>query len=86
MICWGFERYVEDFDGFWFNDGEWIPSLPLNPEWYETIYAGEEYDDDTDPHEVSVAQIIYQNTGAILPRNMHRFNDAFRTLKKRGLG
>ena len=85
MLPWGFERYVEDFDGFWFNDGEWIPSLPLNPEWYETIYAGEEYDDDTDPHDVSVAQIIYQNTGAILPRNMHRFNDAFRTLKKRGL-
>lgn len=85
MLPWGFERYVEDFDSFWFNDGEWIPSLPLNPEWYETIYAGEDYDDDTDPHEVSVAQIIYQNTGAILPRNMHRFNDAFRTLKKRGL-
>lgn len=37
------------------------------------------------PHEVSIAQIIYEHTGAVLPRNMHRFDDAFRPLKKRGL-
>ena len=86
MLPWGFERYDEEDDGFWFDDGKWIPSLPLNPEWYETTYAGRKYaDDEYEPHDVSIAQIIYEHTGAILPRNMHRFDDAFRPLKKRGM-
>ena len=86
MLPWGFERYDEENDGFWFDDGDWIPSMPLNPEWYETKYTGRRYEDDEDdPHEVSIAQIIYEHTGAILPRNMHRFDDAFRPLKKRGM-
>jgi len=86
MLPWGFERYDEEDDGFWFDDGKWIPSLPLNPEWYETTYAGRKYaDDEYEPHDVSIAQIVYEHTGAILPRNMHRFDDAFRPLKKRGM-
>ena len=86
MLPWGFERYDEEDDGFWFDDGEWIPSMPLNPEWYETTYAGRSYtDDEYEPHDVSIAQIVYEHTGAILPRNMHRFDDAFRPLKKRGM-
>lgn len=86
MLPWGFEQYDEENDGFWFDDGEWIPSMPLNPEWYETTYAGRSYaDDEYEPHDVSIAQIIYEHTGAILPRNMHRFDDAFRPLKKRGM-
>ena len=86
MLPWGFACYEEEEDGFWFDDGKWIPSMPLNPEWYETKYAGQRYEDDEEePHEVSIAQIIYEHTGAILPRNMHRFDDAFRPLKKRGL-
>lgn len=59
--------------------------MPLNPEWYETRHAGHKYEEDEEPHEVSIAQIIYEHTGAILPRNMHRFDDAFRPLKKRGM-
>ena len=86
MLPWGFACYEEDEDGFWFEDGEWIPSMPLNSEWYETRYVGQQYEEDEkEPHEVSVAQIVYEHTGAILPRNMHRFDDAFRPLKKRGL-
>ena len=86
MLPWGFERYDEENDGFWFDDGDWIPYMSLNPEWYETKYTGRRYEDDEDdPHEVSIAQIIYEHTGAILPRNMHRFDDAFRPLKKRGM-
>ena len=86
MLPWGFACYEEEEDGFWFDDGKWIPSMPLNPEWYETKYAGQRYEDDEEePHEVSIAQIVYEHTGAILPRNMHRFDDAFRPLKKRGL-
>ena len=86
MLPWGFACYEEEEDGFWFEDGKWIPSMPLNPEWYETKYVGQRYEnDEEEPHEVSIAQIIYEHTGAILPRNMHRFDDAFRPLKKRGL-
>lgn len=85
MLPWGLDCYEEE-DGFWFDDDKWIPSMPLNPEWYETRYAGRKYEEDEEePHEVSIAQIIYEHTGAILPRNMHRFDDAFRPLKKRGL-
>ncbi len=86
MLPWGFVCYEEDEDGFWSEDGKWIPSIPLNPKWYETKYVGQKYDDDEEePHEVSIAQIVYEHTGTILPRNMHRFDDAFRPLKKRGL-
>lgn len=86
MLPWGLDCYEEEEDGFWFDDGKWIPSMPLNPEWYETKYEGRKYEEDEEePHEVSIAQIIYEHTGAILPRNMHRFDDAFRPLKKRGL-
>lgn len=85
MLPWGFDRYDEPYDGFWFDDDEWIPPVPMNPEWYETLYTGDAYDDGEEPHDVSIAQIVYQNTGALLPRDMHRFDDAFRPLKKKGL-
>ena len=85
MLPWGYDRYDEPYDGFWFDDDEWIPPVPMNPEWYETLYTGDAYDDGEEPHDVSIAQIVYQNTGALLPRDMHRFDDAFRPLKKKGL-
>lgn len=85
MLPWGFDRYDEPYDGFWFDDDEWIPPVPMNPEWYETLYTGDAYDDGEEPHDVSIAQLVYQNTGAILPRDMHRFDDAFRPFKKKRL-
>ena len=42
--------------------------MPLNPEWYETRYVGQRYEDDEEePHEVSIAQIIYEHTGQYCP-------------------
>lgn len=74
MLPWGLELYSEMDDGIWFQDNEWIEPKPFDPEWYETKYAGELYEDDDDPHDVSLAQLVYQYTGAVLPRDMNRFD------------
>lgn len=90
MLPWGFTQYTEQDDGFWFNDWKLIPSQPIDPEWYETKYAGNPniYEDDEEaeePHDMSLAQIVYENTGAILPCDMSRYDGVKKELKKKGL-
>lgn len=85
MLPWGLELYSEMDDGIWFQDNEWIEPKPFDPEWYETKYAGELYEDDDDPHDVSLAQLVYQFTGAVLPRDMNRFDGLKKELRAKGL-
>lgn len=85
MLPWGLEFYTEMDDGYWFQDNEWIEPQPFDPEWYETKYEGALYEDDDDPHDVSLAQLVYEYTGAVLPRDMHRFDDLKKELRARGL-
>ena len=85
MLPWGLELYSEMDDGIWFQDNEWIESKPFDPEWYETKYAGELHEDDDDPHDVSLAQLVYQYTGAVLPRDMNRFDGLKKELRAKGL-
>lgn len=85
MLPWGLELYSEMDDGIWFQDNEWIEPKPFDPEWYETKYAGEWYEDDDDPHDVSLAQLVYQYTGAALPRDMNRFDGLKKELRAKGL-
>ena len=85
MLPWGLELYSEMDDGIWFQDNEWIEPKPFDPEWYETKYAGEWYEDDDDPHDVSLAQLVYQYTGAVLPRDMNRFDGLKKELRAKGL-
>ena len=85
MLPWGLELYSEMDDGIWFQDNEWIEPKPFDPEWYETKYAGELYEDDDDPHDVSLAQLVYQYTGAVLPRDMNRFDRLKKELRAKGL-
>jgi len=85
MLPWGLEFYTEMDDGYWFQDNEWVEPQPFDPEWYETKYEGTLYEDDDDPHDVSLAQLVYEYTGAVLPRDMHRFDDLKKELRARGL-
>lgn len=85
MLPWGLELYSEMDDGIWFQDNEWIEPKPFDPEWYETKYAGELHEDDDDPHDVSLAQLVYQYTGAVLPRDMNRFDGLKKELRAKGL-
>ena len=85
MLPWGLELYSEMDDGIWFQDNEWIEPKPFDPEWYETKYAGELCEDDDDPHDVSLAQLVYQYTGAVLPRDMNRFDGLKKELRAKGL-
>ena len=85
MLPWGLELYSEMDDGIWFQDNEWIEPKPFDPEWYETKYAGEWCEDDDDPHDVSLAQLVYQYTGAVLPRDMNRFDGLKKELRAKGL-
>ena len=95
MLPWSFAHYKESNDGFWFEDWELIPAQGIDLTWYDTKYAGDSLpknDEDEDeknqeeePHDISLAQIVYQNTGAILPRDMARYDGIKRELKRKGL-
>ena len=73
-LPWGICEYDED-------DLEFkAPPKPLaHPEWYKLAYR------DGDDYQRSLAHILYETTGAILPRNMNEFDNAHRMLWKYGV-
>lgn len=73
-LPWGICEYDED-------DLEFeAPPKPLaHPEWYKLAYR------DGDDYQRSLAHILYETTGAILPRDMNEFDNAHRMLWKYGV-
>ena len=58
--------------------------LPDAPDWYGLNCIGK-YDGGTDFERTNLAQIVYQITGAIIPRNTSRYDDAAIILKRFGV-
>lgn len=87
ILClpWGVSGYDELDDEFWDED---IPPQPLKPvdipDWYERKYAVKSKDADTDMQR-SLAQIVYETTGCIMPRDMHRYDNIVKELNRYGL-
>lgn len=73
-LPWGIRKYGED--ELEFRD----PPKPLDhPDWYEPAYR------QGDGDRRSLAQILYETTGAVLPRHMDAFDDAFWLLRRYGV-
>lgn len=84
MLPWNGEVYDEADDGYWYHDDERIPPQPLDPEWYEMKYTGD-VDEAGERSAVNLAQLVYQYTGTIMPRNTRRYDEAAKKLRKNGL-
>ena len=85
MLPWSIETYDEAYDGFWFDEDAWIQPQPLDSAWYEQNYIGDEDLEDDIVSDVSLAQLVYQSTGALLPRDMQRFDSGVKWLRRKGL-
>ena len=73
-LPWGIRKYGED--ELEFRE----PPKPLDhPDWYEPAYR------QGNGERRSLAQILYETTGAVLPRHMDAFDDAFWLLRRYGV-
>lgn len=68
MLPWSGAVFNESNDGYWYNNDEKIPPQPLDSEWYERKYIGDR-DATGRRDDVNLAQLVYQYTGVIVPRN-----------------
>lgn len=84
MLPWSGAVFNESNDGYWYNNDEKIPPQPLDSEWYERKYIGDR-DATGRRDDVNLAQLVYQYTGVIVPRNTRRYDGAAKKLRKNGL-
>ena len=54
------------------------------PDWYERSYVPKD-EDDPFTFKRSLAQIVYEETGCIMPRDMHKYDDRLRAIKGYGV-
>ncbi len=96
-LPWGIIPYEEEDDDAWYiftdSDGSEIEPLryashnktgkvPEFPDWYERKYLPKKGESDF-PR--SLAQILYEETGCLMPRYMHRYDDKAKMLRRYGL-
>ena len=97
-LPWGLYEYDEEEDKYWFStdeseDGQLtFPGFednqpvkrgaPAFPDWYARDYRWKG-DDNCDAR--SLAQILYETTGCLMPRNLHRYDDMMKELGKYGI-
>jgi len=86
-LPWGIIEYDEMEDDVW-GDGEEddqetnLPKSITIPDWYERNYRmkGDDFD-----FPRNLAQILYEETGCILPRDLHLYNSKAKMLGKYGI-
>ena len=98
-LPWGVIDYSEIHDPVWNPDDEeeaeqlsFLENAPQKeievkpsaiPEWYERKYISEE--DEAFRFNRSMAQIVYEETGCIMPRDMHKYDVRQKALKQYGV-
>ena len=81
-LPWGFIEYDETDDEIW--EGEPISAKPSAiPDWYERKYH--QKGDDLVDFPRSLAQIVYEETGCLMPRDMHRYDSRVKALGRYGI-
>lgn len=87
QLPWGKTTYDNEEDPFWREPDPWrYGARQLDKDWYDLDYRTDEVDGAEDASDrASLAQIIYQMTGALLPRNMQRYAAAKKLLRRDGL-
>ena len=85
-LPWGVYEYDEEHDPLWIADEDCEPEpvKPSNiPDWYERKYLYRKGRDDEFPR--SLAQIVYEQTGCLMPRDMHLYDGALKELSAYGI-
>ena len=78
-LPWGIVEYNEEDDAFW-NDFKYKGKKARIPDWNERKYQRKD-----DHFARSMSQILYEETGCIMPRNMHLYDRRTKALSKYGL-
>lgn len=78
-LPWGIGRYIEEDDAFWNTFKYKGKKIPI-PDWNERKYQRKD-----DHFARSMSQILYEETGCIMPRNMHLYDRRTKALSKYGL-
>ncbi len=83
-LPWGCSGYDEQDDEFWESDCQPQPVKPVQiSDWYEKKYSIKNKDTKLYMKR-SMAQIIYETTGCIMPRDMHRYDSLIKELNQYG--
>ena len=81
-LPWGIIEYDEMDDAIW--EGEPISAKPSAiPDWYERKYHRK--GDNLVDFPRSLAQIVYEETGCLMPRDMHRYDSRVKDLGRYGI-
>lgn len=59
--------------------------VPVLEDWFSMDYADKTYPDDGEPDAANLAQIMYEITGGIMPRNLTRYENALEELDHYGI-
>ena len=81
-LPWGLSDYSEMEDPYWENMPPIASKLPDFPDWYQRDFAWKG-DDEYDAR--SLAQIVYEATGCLMPRDLHRYDAMLKDLGKYGI-
>ena len=86
-LPWGIYPFDEEEDMIWYPDDDYVPE-PVKPsaipDWYERKYIyNSKYREDDFPR--NLAQIVYEATGCLMPRDMHLYDTAAKELGRYGI-
>ncbi len=81
-LPWGLADFEELYDPYWKDEPLRSSKLPDFPDWYKRDYTWKG-EDEYDAR--SLAQIVYEKTGCIMPRNLHRYDAELKELSKYGI-
>ena len=87
-LPWGVIEYDEIEDDIWNAEDEGEPvKVPANasiPDVWERQHARHGNEDDGDQYPRSISQLVYEETGCLLPRDMHLYDRKIRRLRQFG--
>ena len=87
MLPWGYNDYSDKADELLHDPdtGCYIPAGTLSEPLYSMDYKGKTMFEEDGVPSANLAQIIYEYSGGILPRNMERYDGLQKELRKKGL-
>lgn len=81
-LPWGLYDYDEMEDPYWMDTPPSASKQPDFPNWYQRDYAWKG-EDEYDAR--NLAQIVYETTGCLMPRDLHHYDAELKNLGKYGI-
>ena len=81
-LPWGLSDYDESEDDFWKAYPPVSRKTPNFPDWYSRDYS---WSGDSEYDARNLAQIVYEATGCLMPRNLHRYDVMLRDIGRYGI-